>query len=244
MPSVPVPPRRTSRLEIRLDRISFLSGYIQAASNALYGDLKPGNDAAIKTFAERAWKATGAERGTSPERENLDPTPSRTSSADVQALKSRLEGERGTSPEQPEGRQTVLRRVQAKTISEGHLLMVNDIVRRVFAVRPGIDGKQVKLDIGDRWQPFEAEEGVWLVIADDQLPVDEAERLARVKSERDQLRARANSHRRELERLREAASEAIAVATRTGRDVDPEIQMVIAPLCAALAATQGGQDGD
>lgn len=66
---------------------------------------------------------------------------------------------------------TLLRRVKAGTIREDDLVMNSDIVRRVFGVRPGIDGKQLKLDFGDRWQPYEAEEGIWLVVADDQLTV-------------------------------------------------------------------------
>lgn len=41
-----------------LDRISFLSGYIVACSDRASG-VFPGNDAAVKTFAERAWKQTG-----------------------------------------------------------------------------------------------------------------------------------------------------------------------------------------
>lgn len=45
----------------RLDRVSFLSGYIQAATLMLRGIVKPNNDGAITMAAERAWKATGAD---------------------------------------------------------------------------------------------------------------------------------------------------------------------------------------
>jgi hypothetical protein len=51
----------------QLDRVSFLSGYIQAATLMLRGIVKPDNDGAITTAAERAWKATGADT----EREEL-----------------------------------------------------------------------------------------------------------------------------------------------------------------------------
>jgi hypothetical protein len=43
----------------KLDRVSFLSGYIQAATLMLRGIVKPDNDGAITMSAERAWKATG-----------------------------------------------------------------------------------------------------------------------------------------------------------------------------------------
>jgi hypothetical protein len=57
----------------RLDRVSFLSGYIQAATLMLRGIVKPDNDGAITMAAERAWKATGAdtEREHEPLREDL-----------------------------------------------------------------------------------------------------------------------------------------------------------------------------
>lgn len=44
-----------------LDRVSFLAGYIAACSDRASG-VFPGNDVAVNTFAERAWKQTGVDQ--------------------------------------------------------------------------------------------------------------------------------------------------------------------------------------
>lgn len=49
----------------RLDRLSWEGGYIAACSDRASG-LFPGNNAAVKQFAECSWKHTGADRAASP----------------------------------------------------------------------------------------------------------------------------------------------------------------------------------